>query len=338
MNEPWAGSVLNGSVHNVEAFDAGPYRAFLERCIAAIRAVDADSWIFYEPRAWGPNDGFESKIGKLEDPRVGEPRLVYFPHYYSTFVDAFGNWTPDADESIERWARNRKAEIDLQQAPLLIGEWGTGTETTEWRDYLETVVRMADRMTSGWAYWEYGRGGWSPIDADGNESPQADVLVRAYPQRVAGTPRFVDYDPDTRVLRVGFDAKPGVDRSDRDLHPGGAPLPERLPRLDQRSRRHLDDELGRRPRDPVVHGRPGERAPRAGDHARRVSTRHARFDHGTRTATFCANRFGLPEGRNATGARVEGHVRGQWLGSAKASASPLRGCVGIMHHRGAGAR
>lgn len=69
---------------------------------------------------------------------------------------------------------------------------------------------MADHATSGWAYWEYGRGGWGPVDSLGNETETADVLVRAYPQRVAGTPRFVDYDPALRVLRVEFDAKPGV--------------------------------------------------------------------------------------------------------------------------------
>lgn len=211
MNEPWAGTILNGSMtQNLAAFDAGPYRAFLERCIAAIRSVDADGWIFFEPRAWGPNSGEASLIGALDDPRSGEPRLAYFPHYYSLSVDAFGNYAPAYDESMRNWARNRKLEIDVQRAPLLIGEWGTGTYVTGWRPYLEDVLRMADRMTSGWAYWEYGRGGWSPIDAAGNEAAQADVLVRSYPQRIAGRPLLVDYDPETKILRVVFDDAPGV--------------------------------------------------------------------------------------------------------------------------------
>ena len=210
MNEPWAGTWLDGRVTDVEPFDAGPYRAFLERSIAAIRAVDPDGWIFFEPRAWGPNDGSESRIGLLDDPRPGERRLAYFPHYYSLFVDAFENYNREADKSLERWAANRKREVDLQRAPLLIGEWGTGTHVLNWRAYLEDVARMADRMTSGWAYWSYDRGGWSPIDADGIEQPQADVLVRAYPQRIAGRPRFVDYDPASRVLRLSFDERLGV--------------------------------------------------------------------------------------------------------------------------------
>src|SRR5690606_22027675 len=61
MSEPWRGSLVTRPAD----FDAGPYRAFLERCIAAIRAVDPDGWIFYEARAFGPNDGEPSWIGAL---------------------------------------------------------------------------------------------------------------------------------------------------------------------------------------------------------------------------------------------------------------------------------
>ncbi|MDJ0849497.1 MAG: cellulase family glycosylhydrolase [Myxococcota bacterium] len=211
MNEPWAGSLVDVPEPLIAtAFDRGPYRAFLERVIASIRAVDPDGWIFYEPRAWGPNDGYPSEIGALDDPRPGEDRLAYFPHYYSLFVDAFETYVPSVDDSIARWAASRRAEIDLQRAPLLIGEWGASAGVTNFREYLQDVARMADRLTSGWAYWSYDLGGWSPVDANREEQPQADVLVRAYPQRVAGTPLYVDYDPDTRLLVVAFEEKAGV--------------------------------------------------------------------------------------------------------------------------------
>jgi endoglycosylceramidase len=206
MNEPWPGS-LNA---DVAAFDTGPYRAFLERTIAAIRAVDRDGWIFFESRALGPNSGEPSYVPVLDDPRRGENRLAYFPHYYSLIVDAAGQYHPEIDESIETWAENRTLEARAQGAPLLIGEWGTGTNVSGFAEYLKDVARMADHTTSGWAYWSYDLGGWSPVDADRNETPQADILVRAYPQRIAGTPRSVDYDPETRTLRLSFWKKPGV--------------------------------------------------------------------------------------------------------------------------------
>jgi endoglycosylceramidase len=226
MNEPWAGSAIYGGEAGIQAFDAGAYQAFLERCIAAIRAVDADGWIFYEPRAFGPNSGQRSWIGVLDDPREGEPRLAYFPHYYALGPDLTGVYDPDTDTSLADWAASRKIEVDAQQAPLLIGEWGTGRHVTNWRRYLEDVARMADHVTSGWAYWEYGLGGWGPVDAQRNETETAEVLARAYPQRVAGTPRLVDYDPEQRVLRVEFDAEPGVTGPTEIYVPAARHLPE----------------------------------------------------------------------------------------------------------------
>lgn len=206
MNEPFAGSLVSETT----TFDQGPYRAFLERVIERIRAVDPDGWIFYEPRAWGPNSGSPSEIGVLDDPRPGGNRLAYFPHYYSLFVDAFESYDSSTDDSLTNWAGNRRAEIDAQRAPLLIGEWGTGTQVTNFREYLQDVARMADHMTSGWTYWSYDLGGWSLIDANREETPQADILVRAYPQRIAGTPLYIDYDPDTRILVVAYEEKAGV--------------------------------------------------------------------------------------------------------------------------------
>jgi endoglycosylceramidase len=206
MNEPWAGTLID----DPESFDSGPYRAFLERMIAAIRAVDEDGWIFFEPRAWGPNYGDPSYIGVLDDPREGEERLVYFPHYYSVNVDIFQKYDPESDTSIRDWAESRKLEIDAQRAPMLIGEWGTDPTWTGALEYLQEAARMADSMTSGWAYWSYELGGWSPVDGNRDESPIADILVRAYPQRVAGQPIYIDYDPDARRLSLGFEQKQGV--------------------------------------------------------------------------------------------------------------------------------
>lgn len=211
MNEPYAGSLLGGAVvGDLERFDAGPYKAFLERCIAAIRAVDAERWIFFEPRAWGPAPGYPSKIGRIDDPRDGDDRLAYFPHYYSVWTQATSSYDPATDPSLGLWAENRKREIDEQRAPLLLGEWGGPTSVQNWQRYFSDVARMADRMTSGWAFYEYGRGSWGPIDENGDEKDPANLLVRAYPQRIAGRPRLVDYDPETRVLRLAFDEKPGV--------------------------------------------------------------------------------------------------------------------------------
>ncbi|MDJ0789433.1 MAG: cellulase family glycosylhydrolase [Myxococcota bacterium] len=208
MNEPWAGI---DAFAGHERFDTGVYKDFLDRMIAAIRVEDDAGWIFFEPRAFGPNDGFPSYIPPLADPRAGAPRLAYFPHYYSVSVDVGGVYRPGVDESLPRWAVERRAEAERYDAPLLLGEFGTGLESVGYEAYLKDVLRMADGLTSGWAFWEYGLGGWSPVRADRTESPIADLLVRAYPRRVAGTPLHVDYDPDRRVLLFAFAGDPAIE-------------------------------------------------------------------------------------------------------------------------------
>jgi endoglycosylceramidase len=76
-------------------------------------------------------------------------------------------------------------------------------------DHLRDVLAMADRTTSGWAYWEYNSDAFGFLKRDGSEKPTAAVLVRSYPQRVAGEPLHIRYDPGTRVLVLLF-AETGV--------------------------------------------------------------------------------------------------------------------------------
>ena len=77
--------------------------------------------------------------------------------------------------------------------------------------YLERFVNLADRMTSGWTYWSYDKGGgFSVVAHDGSENPQLNVLVRAYPQKVAGTPIAYGYNPAARIMYLEFVDRPGV--------------------------------------------------------------------------------------------------------------------------------
>ncbi|MBW2243433.1 MAG: cellulase family glycosylhydrolase [Deltaproteobacteria bacterium] len=226
INEPWAGSGLaQPDAFSADEFDQGVYQEFLQRFIHMVRSVDQDGWIFYEPRAWGPNSGSPSRIGILDDPRAGDDRLVYFPHLYSLIVDTSGEY-PSFDDTVEIWAESRITEINAQKAPMLIGEWGTGQEVVGVDRYLNDVARMADRVTSGWAYWEHGEGGWGILDANGNEKPPADILTRAYPRRVAGYPNQVDYDPERRVMILMYKSRPGVTGPTEIYVPRGRHFPE----------------------------------------------------------------------------------------------------------------
>jgi endoglycosylceramidase len=203
MNEPWQGS---GLLHYKE-FDETKYHAFNQRAIDAIRAVDADHWIFYEPCAFVANQAGPSFLPVLDDPREGENRLAYFPHFYPLLVDMLGGYRPDIDHSIDRWAELRLKESEKQQAPLLAGEWSM----LRWFDdenralFLDDTLRMLESATSGWAYWEC-----SGFFGDANDEFRR-LLTGPYPRRVAGAPVSYGFDEQTRVFELVFEDRPAID-------------------------------------------------------------------------------------------------------------------------------
>lgn len=222
INEPYAGSDFEALevLSRVTPEDGGKSRIFDEtklgpfyqRMIDAIRTVDADHWIFVEPRYGAPGNGSPSFLPVLKDPRAGELRIVQAPHLYSTSGEAFG-YAPD-DPTVSFWEQERTKERAAQRGPLLMGEWWAYSWTqANARPFAEGLLAMADRMEIGWAYWSYGSG--PPESAhlfadDGTDNPAADVVVRPYPRVIAGEPMGWSFDPATRVLDLKVDEKAGV--------------------------------------------------------------------------------------------------------------------------------
>ncbi len=205
MNEPFSPHWL----FDPYAWDRGLLQPFYERVIAAIRAVDADHWIFYEPTAFLVSDGWPQYLDRIEDPRPGEPRLAFFPHAYSLAAI----YTPDdrakLDLFLERYEANRGADAARYGTPLFIGEFGASDQANQGGDFLLDQLAMFDRLRAGWAYWSHDRPGLV-VDADNDETPVAGRLVRTYPQVVAGEPTRWSYDPATRVMELEFVDRAGA--------------------------------------------------------------------------------------------------------------------------------
>ncbi|MCP4132208.1 MAG: glycoside hydrolase family 5 protein [bacterium] len=203
MNEPYGGSWL------WPVFEAFQLKPFYERVIASIRSVDEDRWIFYEPQAFGVNFGIDSTLGTPDDPRDGENRLVYAPHFYP--VDVHEGKGYNGDMTIfNSWADSRSRELNAQKAPLVLGEFGLNPNQDGSGLFLDNVMTMMDRMGGGWAYWSDDPGGWGPVDAAGNETGIISHIVRTYPQRIAGHPLSFSFDPGTREFILKFRNKEGV--------------------------------------------------------------------------------------------------------------------------------
>ena len=202
MNEPWQGT----GIFHYREFDETLYSDFSQRMIDAIRAVDEVGWIFYEPCAFGPNQGLRSHMRILEDPRQGENRLAYFPHLYPVLIDLAGGYMPQIDQTVQRWEKARKDESEAQRAPLLSGEWAmlTWFDNENRNTWYKMTLQMMERVTVGWAFWDCG---WLRRDADQEYFP---LVTSAYPRRVAGFPLLYHYEIDSKTLILEFENRPGV--------------------------------------------------------------------------------------------------------------------------------
>ena len=186
------------------AFEKRYLQPFYEDLISAIREVDSDNWIFYEPTALGANQSLKSRLGVLKDPRQGEPRLAYFPHIYTIDLDLRGKYI-GFPIFLSKWASNRNREVKRQKSPMLVGEFGLGLTEPRAPDYVEDVLTMLDKTSSGWAYWAYMKNDrWSPFNENGQTENQANLLERPYPQCVAGKVESYGFDYDTKEFWLDF--------------------------------------------------------------------------------------------------------------------------------------
>lgn len=221
MNEPHPGTDMDVTELLGDAnpsgthpsFDRDKFHPFYQRVISAIRAVDPDTRIFFEPRYGAPGNGTPSYLPVIEDPRDGPARIVYAPHLYSVQTEGAEHYDPDSDHVITDWERERTAELETQAMPLIIGEWGLGASWVNADLFSFDVLEMADRMLAGWSYWVFDNGSWSFLEGpwdDLQESENANWVVRVYPRRIAGVPTMFAYDRVERTFRLEFEDRDGI--------------------------------------------------------------------------------------------------------------------------------
>ncbi|MFF3977440.1 cellulase family glycosylhydrolase [Streptomyces sp. NPDC001828] len=207
MNEPFGGSVQG------PAFEAGPLAALYRETIAAVRAVDHDSWIFVEPEAVSANWGLPSALPYLKDPRGDgeEARIAYAPHLYPLPMDLGGGYTGDTKKWVDRtltsWREQTEKTARRLGAPVVIGEYGLDATLPGALDYVAKVRALADTMGAGTAYWSNDPGSWAPWDQHLKPTPLLPVLDRPAPRAIAGDPVAYTWDEPSRTLSVSWRPK-----------------------------------------------------------------------------------------------------------------------------------
>lgn len=183
MNEPAAGSQTLSSLFNPH-FGTQELTPFYNQVDAAIRAVDPETPVFFEPEVIN-GLAFPISLGTVDDPNT----VLSFHNY-------LGYLGPFADLPVS----NALAYAQDHDIPAFMSEFGSGGSLSS----IGATIQAADKNFVGWTEWEYsdkgditttgGGHGWLvhdpelPPTGDNVSLDKLGVLVEPYPQLVAGTP------------------------------------------------------------------------------------------------------------------------------------------------------
>lgn len=199
MNEPHGGDIVRTLFGG---FERRGLTRFYQRLIPAVRSIDAQKYIFFEPRSFGVNFGMKSHLKQVKDAVPG--KLVYAPHLYMMFVDVGGDYKKKHRKGVDRWYKHRDKEWQKHGTGLFIGEFGLSPAKKDFEKYLRDIFYRADARHASWAYWSSDPGGWGPLDKDKNPSPILSELVQVYPQAVAGELLNYHYNPEWKTFSMEF--------------------------------------------------------------------------------------------------------------------------------------
>ena len=212
LNEPWPGTGWQQCANpsGCPAFDQGRFADFYKRTLAALRQGDSRHLAFYEP-AVTFNFGGGTALPKLDDPRTAMSWHVYC---LSPTTGPGGNACAQSELLP---FQNAQARSESTGDPTLVTEFGATDDLAD----IERIAGYADQHMVGWQYWHYcgcsdpttqGPGETQAIVKDPAKPPEGDnvkseklgVLVRPYPQLVAGTPKSWKFDAASKAFELEY--------------------------------------------------------------------------------------------------------------------------------------
>ncbi|HEX6116905.1 MAG TPA: cellulase family glycosylhydrolase [Solirubrobacterales bacterium] len=226
MNEPWPGSAWPGcaSTTGCPAFDAGPLTDFSNRTIAAIRDVDDETLVFWEPLL---TFDFGAATAHAD---TGDPSAGFSFHDYciagalgSVGIPITALGVPEGTTCAEL------EELVFQNAQGVAERTGdvpflTEFSATDDAETNERLVRLADEYMVSWQSWHYcdcddpttAGPGIQSLVIDPREPPRGEnvkreklaLFSRPYPRAVAGTPIGFEFDPESRAFDFAYRTEP----------------------------------------------------------------------------------------------------------------------------------
>ena len=219
INEPWAGDVWADPLLFLPK-NPGSQNLFpmYDKIARAIRDVDNDTIIMYEPVTWGiwfngeSGTGFETVPGGPEF----RDRSALSYHLYcwvksgdSDPLSFFDKVLCD-DLLAADVLSNAKKEFTRTGGGGFLTEFGEckpdGKQNSSNTVLCETVLKLADENLVSWTYWDT-----DFFDSSGNV--QLDIVkpfIRAYPRATAGTPLSLSWDMKSHSMMFSFLLDPTI--------------------------------------------------------------------------------------------------------------------------------
>lgn len=217
LNEPYPGSLTLGCMNPLgcPADADAKLTAFTNLVAGAIREVDPDTLVFYEPFATNFNGGFPTAHGAVTTTNVG----LSFHLYACPTTPGPVTLPAEASEVCRTQEQSVMTNAESQaarfgHAPLLT-EFGATDDLPS----LARLMELADANLMGWQYWAWwnrdpccDRAYEGLIDDPANpptaahlDEPKLNVLVRPFPRLVAGTPLAWSWDRVSRRFAFSYD-------------------------------------------------------------------------------------------------------------------------------------
>jgi len=218
LNEPWMGPewplcLSTGCPASYET----ELQPAMEQGLAAIRAVDGENLVWWEPQQFAGGQ----RLDTFYEPVVGEQQLGFSWHSYCPDVFLESQGIPGGNvENCWEFARDRQRhaleQSQTMNAVPLMSEWGATDDLRA----IEIDAAVADEHLMGWTHWAYklwrdpttadGDQGLFRDDADPSTVKRAKVrlLVRTYAQATAGTPLSMRFDPEDGAFRFRYRPDP----------------------------------------------------------------------------------------------------------------------------------
>ena len=209
-DEPW---VLGYELYNEPVAADTFVWAFHERVVPAIREVDDQHMVLFEPSV--TRNVIET--APIPSSAFFDEQGVYAPHIYTfSFGDNAAALNNLSIDDLRPNLESAVAEAGGWQSPLFVGEWGISPEAPNAASYVQWTYDLLDEHllhSTVWLWKENSQDSWGLFDWDEEnegwvERPEVFAgHARPYVPAIAGEPISVRFDADAQRLELRYEGR-----------------------------------------------------------------------------------------------------------------------------------